>query len=363
MPPRRGWVRCWLGIGDLTRRPQRSQRVCFNKNTSPQPHVSSHQIPVGRGRACRAVGRGAVDSLISFIPASYGGLTIGTTDSVPCLWWLVAGNPSGRKSHGAVAAGVRGYFGEFRIARYNAGRSMGSGLLLRAQRSVTGTRGDGGWVTTIIYRSRSATRMMHGDYLGGIVPQTGSAGMSQYGARYDAFGATYATSGSSWGSFGFAGQWGYQTDADSGLMLLGHRYYDSSTGRFLSRDPIKDGRNWYVYADNNPLNGVDPDGLTIIKIRKTGIAIRIDMRQTPFPNAHVIRPGKKPPTVIEANGDIRPTHGRDPNPPLTETEKRILKEWGGMWPEVRQTDAGSCCIPSYARCLDHSRIANWRGCW
>ena len=161
---------------------------------------------------------------------------------------------------------------------------MASGLLLQAQRSVTRTRGDGGRVTTTTYpgdgtiaftpgiseRKSSATRMMHGDYLGSIVRQTGSAGTSQYGARYDAFGATYATSGTSWGPFGFAGQWGYQTDADSGLMLLGHRYYDSSTGRFLSRDPIKDGRNWYGYCDSNPLKGIDPEGLAWYYNNDTG---------------------------------------------------------------------------------------------
>ncbi|MDX2065147.1 MAG: RHS repeat-associated core domain-containing protein [Fimbriimonadaceae bacterium] len=50
---------------------------------------------------------------------------------------------------------------------------------------------------------------------------------------------------------------------DSGLQLLGHRYYDPSTGRFLTRDPIKDGRNWYTYCENNPLTAVDPLGLWI----------------------------------------------------------------------------------------------------
>jgi RHS repeat-associated protein len=67
------------------------------------------------------------------------------------------------------------------------------------------------------------------------------------------------------GPFGFAGNWGYQSDADSGLQLLGHRYYDPSTGRFLTRDPIKDGRNWYAYCENNPLKAVDPDGLQVFK--------------------------------------------------------------------------------------------------
>jgi|GEM_PF-6200313 len=62
---------------------------------------------------------------------------------------------------------------------------------------------------------------------------------------------------------GYGGPYGYQTDPDTGLMLLGHRFYDPSVGRFLTRDPIKDGRNWYGYGGGygNPVNSVDPDGL------------------------------------------------------------------------------------------------------
>ncbi len=63
------------------------------------------------------------------------------------------------------------------------------------------------------------------------------------------------------GPFAYGGAFGYQSDDDSGLMLLGHRYYDSSTGRFLSRDPIGDGSNWYVYCKNNPISFADVDGL------------------------------------------------------------------------------------------------------
>jgi RHS repeat-associated protein len=78
---------------------------------------------------------------------------------------------------------------------------------------------------------------------------------------YDAFGNVISSTGT-WGSaFGYAGGFGYQEDA-TGLKLLGHRYYDSSTGRFLTRDPIKDGRNWYSYGagEGNPISGVDPTG-------------------------------------------------------------------------------------------------------
>ena len=44
-------------------------------------------------------------------------------------------------------------------------------------------------------------------------------------------------------------------------MRLGYRFYDASVGRFLSRDPIRAGYNWYTYCDNDPVNAVDPEGL------------------------------------------------------------------------------------------------------
>jgi uncharacterized protein RhaS with RHS repeats len=44
-------------------------------------------------------------------------------------------------------------------------------------------------------------------------------------------------------------------------MLLGHRYYDPSVGRFISQDPAQDESNWYAYCGNNPLVATDPTGL------------------------------------------------------------------------------------------------------
>jgi len=60
----------------------------------------------------------------------------------------------------------------------------------------------------------------------------------------------------------FGGAWGYITDTPgSGLLQLGHRYYWPELGRFIQQDPIGDGVNWYAYAGNNPLTGIDPEGL------------------------------------------------------------------------------------------------------
>jgi len=48
------------------------------------------------------------------------------------------------------------------------------------------------------------------------------------------------------------------------IKQIGHRWYDPSIGRFLSRDPAQSGRNWYGYCGNDPINSADPSGLVKI---------------------------------------------------------------------------------------------------
>ncbi len=91
--------------------------------------------------------------------------------------------------------------------------------------------------------------------------QTSSSGSVTSSRVYDAFGNDLSITGSWKSPFAYAGLFGYQQDFDTGLKLLGHRYYDSDTGRFLTRDPIMDGRNWYGYCGNNPVTHFDPAGL------------------------------------------------------------------------------------------------------
>ncbi len=52
-------------------------------------------------------------------------------------------------------------------------------------------------------------------------------------------------------------------DSETGLIYLRNRYYDSTLGRFISEDPARDGTNWYVYCENNPVGFVDPLGLEL----------------------------------------------------------------------------------------------------
>lgn len=62
------------------------------------------------------------------------------------------------------------------------------------------------------------------------------------------------------------GYTGHVNDPDTGLVYMQARYYDPSTGKFLSVDPAQPAAgnsfnfNRYDYANNNPINHTDPDG-------------------------------------------------------------------------------------------------------
>ena len=130
----------------------------------------------------------------------------------------------------------------------------------------------------------STSSFYHGDALGSTRSQTSSSQSVTDTKRYDAFGMLIASSGSNPTPFGFVGGSQYQTDTDSGLMLLGHRYYDASIGRFISRDPIYAGDNWYAYCENNPLGGTDPEGLyvqiTFDRQKGTLVVVDVDTHKT-----------------------------------------------------------------------------------
>jgi len=77
-------------------------------------------------------------------------------------------------------------------------------------------------------------------------------------ASYDAYGNVISGGLSSVTPFGYAG--GY-TDP-TGLIYLVNRYYDPSTGQFLSVDPLVGVTDQpYQYVGGDPVNGSDPLGL------------------------------------------------------------------------------------------------------
>ncbi len=99
------------------------------------------------------------------------------------------------------------------------------------------------------------------DQLGSLWTMDAGAGDSTPGGGlYTAFGTPILTSNLAT-PFRYGGAGGCQTDPDTGLVLMGHRYYDSRIGRFLTQDPAGDGDNWYAYCGNDPVDNTDPEGL------------------------------------------------------------------------------------------------------
>ena len=54
---------------------------------------------------------------------------------------------------------------------------------------------------------------------------------------------------------------GYTYDYVLDLYFAQNRFYNPDTRQFITQDPIKDGMNWYVYCEANPLVNVDWLGL------------------------------------------------------------------------------------------------------
>jgi len=104
------------------------------------------------------------------------------------------------------------------------------------------------------------THFYNADGLGSITSLTNWAGAVAASYTYDTFGSLAASSGSVVNPFRYtAREW----DAETGLYFYRARYFDQTSGRFLSEDPLQfgAGSNFYPYVFNNPTALGDPSGL------------------------------------------------------------------------------------------------------
>jgi RHS repeat-associated protein len=175
-------------------------------------------------------------------------------------------------------------------------------------------------------RRGTTSKFYHADALGSTRGITNASQAVTDSVLYDGFGMTVSRTGTTPTPFGFVGKGQYQTDNDSGLMLLGHRYYDASVGRFISSDPAKAGDNWYAYCDNNPLSRIDPSGLLWLPQGiKALLALLEAIVSIPGGNATRTPPsfGQQPPSVTSAaraavaadDPPIAPPPSPEPPPP------------------------------------------------
>jgi RHS repeat-associated protein len=101
------------------------------------------------------------------------------------------------------------------------------------------------------------------DHLDSVRELTDSTGKIRARYTYDPFGRRSRVQGDAEADFGFAGMF---LVSEAGLYATRFRMYDPETGRWLSRDPLRNaevqqGFNLYTYVANNPINEVDRLGL------------------------------------------------------------------------------------------------------
>ncbi len=98
------------------------------------------------------------------------------------------------------------------------------------------------------------------DLLGSVSSITDNYGNQKMKYSYDAFGSLVHGELAGSTDFGYLSK---QNDSTSHLYNYGYRDYKTETSRFTTVDPIRDGANWYLYCNGDPVNFVDFDGLII----------------------------------------------------------------------------------------------------
>ncbi|BBE72967.1 putative deoxyribonuclease RhsA [Pleomorphomonas sp. SM30] len=101
------------------------------------------------------------------------------------------------------------------------------------------------------------------DHLARPVQMTSGSKAVVWRVKYGPFGELIEKTGSAGLNARFPGQW---FQLENGLSWNWHRHYDASLGRYVQPDPLGlvDGPSVYGYVRQNPMGGVDPEGLIVL---------------------------------------------------------------------------------------------------
>ena len=217
----------------------------------------------------------------------------------------------------------------------------------------------------------ATTSFYEDDGMGSITSLSNTTGAVANTYVYDSFGNLTVSTGTLTNPFQYTGR---DFDKETGLYYNRARYYDPTVGRFLSEDPIGfgGGLNFYVYAENDPIDSEDPFGLRDIIVviwnqlgssvgHAAAFELNGDSILSQFPKCYIAErcpTGKNetlPWSTTREREDRAPTHVfrvHVPNDaPFDKVAKnhrdRPLWNWYPTWIDVNETN----CVYSVGKAL------------
>jgi RHS repeat-associated protein len=168
----------------------------------------------------------------------------------------------------------------------------------------------------------SGTDYYEADGLGSITSLTSGTGTVVQSYTYDSFGNTTHSTGSLTNPFQYTAR---EFDSETGLYYYRARYYEPTTGRFLSEDPIGwygEDSNFYRYALNRPSMFIDPIGRTVYLCHRPVhlVGFWSFLNHAPFVYHYWLKTGSKE-AGLGAVGEGIPGQNAPPDSPyFTQTE-------------------------------------------
>jgi RHS repeat-associated protein len=145
---------------------------------------------------------------------------------------------------------------------------------------------DGTLLYAIDPASGNAVTFYHFDKGGNTLFLSNAAGAITDTYAYSPYGRLLAHEGTSDQPFTFGGAWGVRQENAEGLYQMRARYYHAATSRFISREPLWPqlhnavALNNYQYADADPIQSIDPTGLSAQQKIKVGFSVSPDVKKS-----------------------------------------------------------------------------------